>query len=813
MPDSPNYPGNPSLPKEVRDKILSTFRHAINLYRAGKNEDCAIGCDFILKMDARFTPARQLLDKVRNPAAPVDVKALEALVAEVATPQERLAAASPEKHLIAAIERYNARDFDGAIESANQVLAALPGNTDARQILQKSQQKKDAQPFIESLQQRALFALDNGQIGEAQVNLDKIKTLDSDHPAIAIIARRIDAARGVVAPPSPGPASGAAAPSPAASEELDIRFDITPPPLPASPPPEAQRAPDPFASLSLTATPLPGSAPAAGSALPPPPPGDFWTSDDQDQAGTFAPPPLPTPPPPAFASTPPPAPAPPLARTATPLPVNLGPAPTATPLPVNLGPAPTAAPPPVNLGPAPTATPPPAPGTEVERLLKQGDEAEGRGERKAAIEIWSRIFLYDADNAAARARIETAQNALSDSERRVAEATRAGRALYETGKLKEAREKFLEVLAIDGSDQTARTHLERIEDDLERGQQSPASHDLASTVRTGDILADDFPEIPKPVLTPPPSTAPENEEELKQLARPAAGAQRRVPARLALAAVAIILAGAAAYYFFLRPAPTASSKASPARNPVQEARNLFMAGQVDEALATLRAVPRGDPNYATAHKLLSSYERNASRAPTPAPSTASSSAAPPVSTPAGTSSPTILTPEMAAHADALTGPSPEARSQREAGEAALAEYRFIDALKNFDLAARYYPNDEQFQKERNQALEHVQLLAPAVKLYNEADYETALPMFWRIYHSDRNNADARSYLIRSYYNLALNQLQTGNFDKAAQNFKEVLNLDPTDVDAERHRKFAEHYAKSPPDLLARIYSKYSRPRP
>ena len=64
-----SYPGNPSLPREVRDKILSTFRHTLNLYKEGKLDDCLIGCDFILKMDPRFIPARQLMEKAKNPSA------------------------------------------------------------------------------------------------------------------------------------------------------------------------------------------------------------------------------------------------------------------------------------------------------------------------------------------------------------------------------------------------------------------------------------------------------------------------------------------------------------------------------------------------------------------------------------------------------------------------------------------------------------------------------------------------------------------------------------------------------------------------
>jgi len=61
MAEPDSYPGSPSLSAEAREKVLQTFRHTLEMARAGRNEDALLGCDFILKMDARFTPARRLL--------------------------------------------------------------------------------------------------------------------------------------------------------------------------------------------------------------------------------------------------------------------------------------------------------------------------------------------------------------------------------------------------------------------------------------------------------------------------------------------------------------------------------------------------------------------------------------------------------------------------------------------------------------------------------------------------------------------------------------------------------------------------------
>lgn len=69
------YAGSPALAPEAREKVLQTFRHTLALAQEGKNEEALLGCDFLLKMDARFAPARNLLEMLRGvaPGSPVSV--------------------------------------------------------------------------------------------------------------------------------------------------------------------------------------------------------------------------------------------------------------------------------------------------------------------------------------------------------------------------------------------------------------------------------------------------------------------------------------------------------------------------------------------------------------------------------------------------------------------------------------------------------------------------------------------------------------------------------------------------------------------
>ncbi|MDQ2980167.1 MAG: hypothetical protein M3R62_13200, partial [Acidobacteriota bacterium] len=217
------YPGNPSLPKEVKEKILSTFRHTLNLFHEGKMDDCIIGCDFILKMDARFAPGRQLLEKARNPAAGVDVAKLEEIVATTPTRQERVVAADPGRLLVRAVESFNARDFDAAIGAAQQVLDVLPGNRDATEILEKAARKKSSQPIFDASRERALAALEANRKDDARVELDKMKGLDPDHPAVALLERRIGpSAAASKGAPQPGTVADAMPPPPPNFGGLDL---------------------------------------------------------------------------------------------------------------------------------------------------------------------------------------------------------------------------------------------------------------------------------------------------------------------------------------------------------------------------------------------------------------------------------------------------------------------------------------------------------------------------------------------------------------------------------------------------------------
>jgi len=785
------YPGNPSLPREVRDKIMSTFRHTLNLFKEGKQDDCLIGCDFILKMDPRFTPARQLLEKAKNPASAVDVGALESVVAATPTRQERVASVETDRLLVRAAESFAARDFDAAIASAEQVLQVLPGNQNATEIRDKALRKKTVQPQFEVARQRAAVALEAHRLAEARSALATMRSLDAEHPSVALLERKLQDAAPAEVGESTNPglnldAPAAAAPSFTMDADPEPSFSMDPapahsglegglgdlsldsltldePPGTVVPPPPGMR--DPVTGPLK----IGGEALAGGGA---PDASDSFTLDMGAANETFdhggssgAPPNLWSEPEPSGASV-----------SFSDSAAMFG---SASEEPSHSAPA------------EPSG---PTPDDEIATLLQQGDDASRMGNRQQAIEIWSRIFLIDINNSDAVGRIEKARQEMAEGNRRIADSLKQGREKFEAGDFTAAREAFLQVLALDETDQTARTYLDRIEQQLSR----PSSGlDLSHRAAAGDVLEEEMAEVT--ATAPPGETAAASTDRAE--AAPAPKAPRAPLDKRFLVALggALILALVVGLYFWLRP-PRGASAMAPQQQAsagggasLEHATSLFRDGKVAETIAELKKIPPSSPDYARAQRLLASLTKSAAGGAGEAPAGGE--------------------PAVAGEKPAGAAPPPEAVKHREEGQKALAEKRYIDALKSLSLASASFDGDPTFAQEVGQASEKVNELTPAVKLYNEGEYETAIPILWRIFQGDRSNQDAKSFLMRSYYNEGIGQLQNGLYAKAAESFGEVLSIDPQDTDSIRHKKFAERYLKGDLDLMGRIYVRHVQQRP
>jgi hypothetical protein len=65
------YLGDPSLSPDIQSRVLSTFDQTARLASEGKRQEALLGCDFILRLDPLFSPARRLQERLDSTDGPV----------------------------------------------------------------------------------------------------------------------------------------------------------------------------------------------------------------------------------------------------------------------------------------------------------------------------------------------------------------------------------------------------------------------------------------------------------------------------------------------------------------------------------------------------------------------------------------------------------------------------------------------------------------------------------------------------------------------------------------------------------------------
>lgn len=297
------YPGNPSLSADIKEKVLNTFRQSVILLKQGRSDEAVAGCQFVIQLDAAFQPARKLLEKARNPSAPIDVDSLLASVGPAGS--DSLGAAR------AAIK---ARDFDRAVELSQAVLATDMTNAEAQKISADAQAKLEAQPFIAQFIEKAKKQRAGGNETAAKQLIEKARALDPSHPELVAMDRKPEAPMSFDFGAADSSPFGSAFSTPEAAAQQPPPFDLstftpteTPPPPPPPPassdsfvigspdptPPAAEASAFGFTFEEDANPPVAGSQPAPMMVPGSPNTFDFGTasvevsSDDQGKIASF----------------------------------------------------------------------------------------------------------------------------------------------------------------------------------------------------------------------------------------------------------------------------------------------------------------------------------------------------------------------------------------------------------------------------------------------------------------------------------------------------------------------------------------------
>ncbi|MEM8961867.1 MAG: hypothetical protein AAGD38_10325 [Acidobacteriota bacterium] len=240
------YPGNASLPLNVRERIVNTFRQTLDLAAQGRVEEAMSGCEFVLDMDPLFHPATTLRERLQQggqlrlddiavpqlesaPASPADafdqglpdldeLPDLDSLpdldesplAADLAPPAMAPPpaaapvpppAAPPAGDALGAVlqDLMAKRNYKQILQIARSQQQAIGADPSLQALVTKAKDALESDQFVQSFISRGRAALAAGDLDEARKLLSNARSLAADHPDVAVFASEIDA----VAPIAP----------------------------------------------------------------------------------------------------------------------------------------------------------------------------------------------------------------------------------------------------------------------------------------------------------------------------------------------------------------------------------------------------------------------------------------------------------------------------------------------------------------------------------------------------------------------------------------------------------------------------------
>jgi tetratricopeptide (TPR) repeat protein len=441
----------------------------------------------------------------------------------------------------------------------------------------------------------------------------------------------------------------------------------------------------------------------------------------------------------------------------------------------------------------------------IRELLDEGQAAYDGGDPQGAIDSWSRIFLIDIDHEEAARRIEMARKLKAESERQAEEIFHDGVARLEAGDHAAARAAFQRVLEIQPGYFAAREYLQQL--DAARPAPPPRPTGTREAFPTE-------PPVPRAVareaaghdlkeeILVPPDPFEEAAAERRPVKRTAAGRRDSGRARrlflLVGGAVLLVVLGVGAYVLLNRDQlfpnsreeakPAAAAPKGGANDPIARAERLHKIGHIPTALNQLKRIAPGDPNYARAQKLIAEWGGGATA---PAGAGATGTAAP-------------GTPGAPPDAEALARRVTYLAAARQLA----AQHNTVRALGRLDQAAQIAKLDGDDAKLAEDLKRQLEPIAPQVTLFQQHEWERAIPDLWRLHEKDPGNRDVTQLIVDCYYNLAVRDLQHADTAKAAEKLKEALSLRQDDETLKRAYLFAQTYQDRGKDLLYEIYVKY-----
>ncbi len=802
-----SYPGNPSLAQDVQERISNTFQQTLDLVTSQKDQEALVGCEFILRMDPEYQPAKTLVARLKSGERPVaidDLRAPPSLDVDLGDLDDledlgslddfddltdpsldddagAPAAAAPASGLTAVISDLLARrNFEQILQIAEKQQQSVEGDPEVKALVETARGLSESETYVQAFLKSARKAQAEGRPADVESYLKKASTLDPEHPDVL----------GFAAGPTPAQAPAqAAAPPPAlaadddllALQQQSLSLDAAEDGDPATDLAE-ELGRDPRQTKPIAAVPLDDGGSAAVAVGPQDPAADANEPDFEaalfagegeageledldaelfDGQGLSEP----------GAGDPEPA---------APIPVVAGDA--LADLDAELFDGQETS---EDLGPElvlDDATPEDAGaaggdqaaeggGDRVGQLLEEGQTAFDGGDYQAAIDVWSRIFLIDIDNQEASRRIEEARGKKAEIERQAEELFHEAVGQIEDGSIDEAKSTLARVLELAPSHSLAREYAEQ----LDAGQ-VPVTGDL-DVATTADIAAD---------LDTSADAGAGSASMEAAVARDRVVVVKRTDRRIIALGAAVLVAviGGGAFlklkwddWFPNQEAPPTAQQVRKV-DPIERATKMHEGGNTENAILLLERIQPQDPVYEDAQALIAQWKA------------------------------LVEAPPEAEN----TGPSEEQIRRHAllvaAARKAHQQGRHIRTLKYFERASKVLPLGAEDQTLKRESEVQLEPLNEQLAAFANGQYATIIPVLWRKRESDPGNLDLQRLLVDSYYNLALTDLQRGNVQAAAKKLREALEAQPENQELQRLQLFTQTYTQRRQDLLYRIFVKY-----
>lgn len=181
------YPGDSKLSEELRERVENTFKQSRELAKQGKTQEALLGCEFVLRLDTLYQPARDLVTKIEageevaadDVGGPNFVEGLETFGAE------GVAAQNPALDLGAEFsDLLERRDYRTLLRLAEEHKDALAADPALAATAQAASERLEAEPYVRSFIEAAELARREGRDEDAEADLAKARALDPSHPSL-----------------------------------------------------------------------------------------------------------------------------------------------------------------------------------------------------------------------------------------------------------------------------------------------------------------------------------------------------------------------------------------------------------------------------------------------------------------------------------------------------------------------------------------------------------------------------------------------------------------------------------------------------